>query len=634
MADEKIRYVLDVDDKGTQKLVEFGDAAEKTGKKTEKAMDKAGSSIAGVGEQIPGVSQAMQTLALGPMAAVAAAAVAVGAGLVLLISKGIDYADSMNDLADRTGQSVEILSRLAPVAELGGTSLESVSQIMGKFAGKVAVGDEAIKSLNLSTTDGVGAMIEIADRVKNAKTHTEAVTIAQKAYGKQWQEMMPILKMGGESINEVMGGAAVVTAEMAEKSARVKDEMVLIQNKINGLALTLAEKVLPHIEDWLDGVNQIRIAMGLLDDQERNAAGRQEIIDQYGELLDIRNKAIASGAMKESDFAGKAVKINGKTRQQALKEFDETHKTDIPAIKPGDGFGESKGESKGGSPNVAPTLINGVEAGEWLAMQDRARKVRQDANEQEMRGQADISKRLNDNAIAIKDAEDKKAKAQADEKKRLEELAELEQELADKRAENLRKEMDDYQKSLSAQLGMHNAQLTEMIRGKQSYSDTMANIEDASKDYAINKGLEWLEGWMAQQITAMVFADAARAAEATKTAALGTAQAAAMAPAAALTSVASWGTAAAVGGAALAATLAMFAFRDRGGSTLAGSKRMIVGENRAEEFAPTVPGNIHNTTTNMGGVTIHVSSPNPGAAGRDIQRVLRDASINNRGGSH
>ena len=52
MADEKVRYVLDVDDKGSPKLIKFGDNAKSAGKRAETAFDKAGKSVAQFGEQI------------------------------------------------------------------------------------------------------------------------------------------------------------------------------------------------------------------------------------------------------------------------------------------------------------------------------------------------------------------------------------------------------------------------------------------------------------------------------------------------------------------------------------------------------------------------------------------------------
>jgi tape measure domain-containing protein len=199
-------------------------------------------------------------------------------------------------------------------------------------------------------------------------------------------------------------------------------------------------------------------------------------------------------------------------------------------------------------------------------------------------------------------------------------------------------ELKKFEDNLKARLGMHNSALTEMIRGKQSFSATMDKIEDDSKNYAIQKGLEWLEGWIATQVAAMVFSDGAKTVETAKAVAAGAAQTAAYAPAAAMASVASFGSAAVIGGAALAAVAATyFAMRETGGSTL-GAGGLIVGEKRPEYFAPTTPGQIHNSVTNHnsgGNLTIHVSGGgDPKAIAAAVVRAQKIQARGRMGTSH
>lgn len=631
MADDKIRYVLDVDDKGTPKIVKFGQAAEKSGKQAAKAMDTAGQSIQDVGGQIPILGNAMSTLAGGPMVAAAAGAAAVVGGFSMMVKSAIDFADGMNDMADRTGLAVETLSSLALVSELGGTSLESVAQILGKFSSKVAEGDKGIKSLNLTSKDSASAMIEIADRVKNAKTQTEAIAIAQRAYGKQWQEMMPILKMGGDEIKRISENTPKVSAEMAQMSAKFNDTMTELRTRLGGIGLSIANDILPHMLTWLKRMESVMDMAGKFG---KSALGSR--------VMSAASGGLASAAAGIIPGGGAALAV-----YRAATGGNKPPAAVVGGTPPaaGGGGGAGMGEYK-----TPEEIAAEAESARIKAQQaaDKARIAREQANAESAKLIADANKERNDKYLAdqrnaaqiletldARIAEAEKARIEAIEKEKAakEELRQLNIDMAEENLKLLKQERDAYEKNLASQLGMNNAALTDMIRGKQSYADTMAQIDDTMKNYAIQKGLEFIEAWVAQQITMAVFGDAMRAAEVAKANATGAAQAAAYAPAAAMASVSSFGGAAVAGGAALAAVLATYAFADRGSSTLQGGRRMIVGENRPEEFRPTVPGQIHNTT-NMGGVTIQVSSPNPAMAGRDIQRVLRDAEINNRGGSH
>ena len=56
---DKVKYVLEVDDKGSPKLVKFGNTAEKSGKQASKAFSGAGQSVSSFAKELPGVGGAM-----------------------------------------------------------------------------------------------------------------------------------------------------------------------------------------------------------------------------------------------------------------------------------------------------------------------------------------------------------------------------------------------------------------------------------------------------------------------------------------------------------------------------------------------------------------------------------------------
>ena len=91
---------------------------------------------------------------------------ATGAGLTAMAASAINAADNLNDMRQKTGVSVEMLSQLQQAAEKSGTTIEGVSTALVRYNRGIVDGkaDEALKSLGISATDASGRM-KSADQV-------------------------------------------------------------------------------------------------------------------------------------------------------------------------------------------------------------------------------------------------------------------------------------------------------------------------------------------------------------------------------------------------------------------------------------------------------------------------------------
>lgn len=320
MADDKIRYVLDVDDKGTAKLVKFGTASEKASKQATKGFGNAGKALGEVGQQIPGVGMAMDVMSKGPLigASVAVAGLAVGFGA--MVSKSIDMADSMNDLSLRLGISTERLSVLSLYAEQSGTDIDSLASAMGKLGVKVASGDKDLKSYGVTASTADEALFQLADKIAATEDPMLRLKIATDAFGKSGQQMLPLLVQGGEALRNMGANAPIVSTEMAKMADEFNDKMSEFKGQFVGIGLGIAEGVLPFLLKWEEGVDRIRLAMGLLNSAEAKSAKRAQIIAQYGDLQTQQKQMAGAPAwLKSKTGVGR---INGKTLQQALSELD------------------------------------------------------------------------------------------------------------------------------------------------------------------------------------------------------------------------------------------------------------------------------------------------------------------------
>jgi len=329
MADEKVRYVLDVDDKGSPKLIKFGDNAKSAGKKAEKGFADAGKAVSDFGDQIPGVSGAMQKMAAGPAVMAGAAVAALGIGFASMVKKSIDFADNMNDLSIRLGISTERLSVLSLYAEQSGTDIDTLATAMGKLGVKISEGDKDLKRWGITAGTSDEALFQLADRIAATEDPMLRLKIATDAFGKSGQNMLPLLVQGGAALREMSSNAPIVSSEMAKMADALNDRFAEMRGLAMGIGLGIAEHIIPQIDKWLDGVDKIRRAMGLLNKGEMKEAERASIIAKYGDKQDANRAAGMAGAPAWLLQKVGANKIDGKTLQQALGELDK--KYELPA---------------------------------------------------------------------------------------------------------------------------------------------------------------------------------------------------------------------------------------------------------------------------------------------------------------
>lgn len=333
---DTVKYVLEVDDKGSPKLLKMGANAEKAGKQADKAFKTVGKSVGDFAGQLPGVSGAMSTFAMGPAAAAGVAAGALAAGFGVVIKKSIDFADNMNDLSLRLGVSTERLSVLSLYADQSGTDIETLASAMGKLGVKLSSGDKDLKSYGITAGTVDEALFQLADKVKNTEDPMLRLKIATDAFGKSGQQMLPLLVQGGDALREMSQNAPIVSQEMAKMADEFNDKMSGIKGRLTGIGLGIAQSILPFLDKWADGVERIMVALGMVgDEQKRNAKideGRAKIIAQYGAVMEKDaedRKRLGLGARTSG------VRLGGMTLQDALAAYDRNNVKGSPTASSG-----------------------------------------------------------------------------------------------------------------------------------------------------------------------------------------------------------------------------------------------------------------------------------------------------------
>jgi hypothetical protein len=212
-------------------------------------------------KQVEGATQSL-TSKLGPLSGAlgALAPIATIGGLGALVGRTIELGDSMNDMSQRTGVSVESLARFRKAAATSGTDIDAVAKSLVKLSkglyetaqtGK-GPASEALQTLGISATDAAGKLktadqvtLEIANKFKTMPDGIEKTALAMQLFGKSGADMIPMLNEGGKAIESL---SVKMTAAFAKKADEYNDKLAMLGGKVGGLAAGLTVALLPALD--------------------------------------------------------------------------------------------------------------------------------------------------------------------------------------------------------------------------------------------------------------------------------------------------------------------------------------------------------------------------------------------------
>ena len=188
-------------------------------------------------------------------------AVAIG-GLAALAKKSIDAGDHLDELSQRTGVSVENLSRFGAAADDSGSSVDEVAKAMGKLAKGVvdpaSKASEALKSIGVSATDASGKvrpldqiMLDVADKFQKMEDPAKKAALAQDIFGKSGINLIPMLSEGGAALSKY---TATFDAASAAAAGKFNDSLNQIARVIAGPFNEAVTAMLPLITQIAQGL--------------------------------------------------------------------------------------------------------------------------------------------------------------------------------------------------------------------------------------------------------------------------------------------------------------------------------------------------------------------------------------------
>ncbi len=212
---------------------------------------------------------------MGNVAAGAAGVVASLFGIEAAISKvkqSIDTLASLDDAAQKTGSSVEDLSRIQKTAKNFGDDFGIIESSITKLAKGLATFDDgandtmrALDAIGVSAKDNNGELrtsaeiyIDVAKSLQNYKDGAEKTAVANALFGKTGAELLPVMNNLAKGIDDVTGASA----DSAAQADEFNDALAKSNAAVDSIFSRLAVDLLPTLLNISNAVNVSSQSLG------------------------------------------------------------------------------------------------------------------------------------------------------------------------------------------------------------------------------------------------------------------------------------------------------------------------------------------------------------------------------------
>jgi hypothetical protein len=213
----------------------------------------------------------------------AMAGLAAASGFAYLVKQAINTADEMGKMAQKVGVSTEELSTLSHVADLSGTSLETLStglRQLNKSASDAASGTgearHALAAMGIDLQDTSGRMRSTSDLFKDIATKfskmedgADKTAIAMKVFGRAGAELVPMLNSGAAGIEEMQKRARElgleISTETAMAAAYFNDQLTDLKATSQGFIRSVMTDMLPGLNRIVERMREVYQESGLVN---------------------------------------------------------------------------------------------------------------------------------------------------------------------------------------------------------------------------------------------------------------------------------------------------------------------------------------------------------------------------------
>jgi len=271
---------------------------------------------------------------------------AVGVGIAAAFAANnfrgaINMMDQLDEMAEKTGVSVEALSKLRYAGETVGTSTEQLggglrklAKLMAEAAGGSQEADNVFKTIGVTFKDTAGnlrptekVLSDLAERFASFEDGPTKAALAMKVFGKSGEDMIPILNLGAAGLAasadeakrlgiELGGDAARAAADFNDNMKRLslttEAASTLFMNELLPSLNAISRELLAGIKNTNGFIDAIT-TLGTINPFKSQAANMATYRQELEELGKARDKYIASGLNTnafDADIADRTKKLN------------------------------------------------------------------------------------------------------------------------------------------------------------------------------------------------------------------------------------------------------------------------------------------------------------------------------------
>lgn len=218
------------------------------------------------------------------------------------------WADDENTLAAMYGIDVETLQRMQGASRTIDTTVEAIIKSQQKLKQNMVYGSkdvqEAFKQLGVSIgyVTGKGNEItvfrdftdvfwEAGEALMNYNNEVERDAMAQKIFGRGWQELMPLFQAGREEYEKTLSEQSIVTEENVNKLNALDDALQKLDQEFSTLKTTVLSSLAPAFGDlaknFSDLLGQFNAYLQTDEGKEKLEAMSQAVTDLFTGLSDV-----------------------------------------------------------------------------------------------------------------------------------------------------------------------------------------------------------------------------------------------------------------------------------------------------------------------------------------------------------
>lgn len=235
-------------------------------------------------------------------AAIAGSMLVVGGILAKITKDTAALGDQFQKMSIRTNVSTQTLSEMAHVAELAGTSIQTIEKgifRMTKVANDadrgLSTATETLDKLGISAKDTNGQLknteqlfFESIQALRQVDDETQRVALAQEIFGKSGVQLLTIVNETNESIRNQRKEARElgITFDQisANEAAKFNDDMTRLTKSVKGLTYELGKGLIPILaksaSGWVEIIKETKEFLGISQDTNLTIQETKKLIYQ------------------------------------------------------------------------------------------------------------------------------------------------------------------------------------------------------------------------------------------------------------------------------------------------------------------------------------------------------------------